>query len=140
MGQRMIVADTNLVLSCVVRGIASSKALAVRARDNEWIAPRLLRSELLNALGKYVVVAKTMDRDLAVKAFRRGLNMVTLVDQESDPVDVLNVSAKSGLTSYDAEFVVLASQRNVRLVTLDKGILDAFPDLAVNISDFAAGE
>jgi predicted nucleic acid-binding protein len=136
----MIVADTNLVLSCVLRGTTSAAALAVRARDKDWIAPRLLRSELLNALVKYVVIAKTLDRDLALKAFRRALDLVMLAEQESDAVDVLNTIEKFGLTAYDAEFVVLALQHNVRLVTLDKAILQAFPDVAINIADFAAGK
>jgi predicted nucleic acid-binding protein len=135
----MIVADTNLLVSMVVDGPLSRAAEAARARDNHWIAPRLLRSEFLNSLAKYVVVAKTMDRDEAAKAFHRGLNLVLLDDQDADAIDVLNVCARSGLTSYDAEFVALARRRNARLVTLDKAILNSCPDVAVSIEDFAAG-
>lgn len=136
----MIVADTNLVAACVIRGLGTPAAFAVRARDRDWVAPRLLRSELLNALAKYVVVAKSLGRDEAVKALRRGLSLVKFPDDERDPVDVLNVCAKSGLTSYDAEFVALAIERNAVLVTLDAAILKAYPGIAVSVADFAAGK
>jgi len=135
----MIVVDTNVLLPAVIRGASSQLTLAVRRRDSDWIAPPLLRSEFLNALAKYLVVARTLERDRALKAFRRGMGMVRLVTEDSDPVEVLNICLRSGLTSYDAEFVALATKRNVRLVTMDAAVLKAYPDVAVSISDFAAG-
>jgi hypothetical protein len=42
----MIVVDTNVVVAVVVRGANTPDALAVRARDNDWIAPSLLQSEV----------------------------------------------------------------------------------------------
>lgn len=73
----MIVVDTNVLLAAVIRGASSQMTLAVRRSDSQWIAPFLLRSEFLNALAKYVVIAKTMDRDRALKAFKRGLDMLS---------------------------------------------------------------
>lgn len=136
----MIVADTNVVAAVVIPGAALPDALAARSRDRDWIAPRLLESELLNALSKYVVVAKTLDRDEAVKAFRRGLSLVHIPQHQIDPVDVLNVRVRSGLTSYDAEFVALAIDRNLRLVTLDAQVLNAYPGVAVSLAEFSAGK
>ena len=140
MGSGMIVVDTNVVAAVVIRGATIDDAFAARARDREWIAPRLLASELLNALSKYLVIAKSLDRDDAVKAFRRGLALVEFPADQGDAVDILNVCTRSGLTSYDAEFVALAIERNTRLVTLDNGILNAYPQIAVSLADFAAGK
>lgn len=127
----MIVADTNLVAAFILRGAATAAAFAVRARDRNWVAPRLLRSELLGALSKYVVISRSLDRDEAVKAYRRGLNLVEFPEDSSDPVDVFNICASSGLTSYDAEFVAIALERNIKLVSLDSAILKAHPDIAM---------
>src|SRR5690242_8685299 len=118
----MIVVDTNVLVAAIVRGASSRLAMAARRRDSHWLAPPLLRSELLNSLVKYVVVAKTLDRDRALKAFRRGLDMLTLVAEESDPIDVLNICTQAGLTAYDAEFVSLATKRIIRLVTMDAAV------------------
>ena len=46
----------------------------------------------------------------------------------------------TNVTSYDAEFVALAVQRNLRLITIDKAVLAAFPDVALSLTDFAAGK
>ena len=62
----MIVADTNLVAAFIIRSALTPAAFAVRSRDHDWIAPTLLRSELLSALVKYIVLAKSLDRDEAI--------------------------------------------------------------------------
>src|SRR5689334_15318327 len=128
----MIVADTNLVVAAVLESPMSKAAEAARARDKQWVAPRLLRSELLNVLTKYVLLAHAIDRDRAVRVFRRALALVSLEEEETDPVEVLNTSIQAGLSSYDAEFVVLARRLGARLVTLDSSILKGCPDVAVS--------
>ena len=40
------------------------------------------------------------------------------------------------ITAYDAEFVVLARQLGVRLVTFDKPLRKAFPEIAVDPAAF----
>jgi len=135
----MIVVDTNVIVSAVVRGANTTDALAARARDNNWIAPPLLRSELLNALSKYVSIGGSLDRDDAIHAFRRGSSLVSLESSGPDPVDILNLVIRSGITSYDAEFVALANERRMRLLTLDGKVLAAYPNVAVSLGDFVAG-
>ena len=132
----MIVADTTLVTYFLIDGQFTAEAERVRARDVDWIAPRLLRSELLNVLSSYIRF-RGMDRDLAVKLFRRGISMVDMTDPDPDPVEVLNISQAGPCTGYDAEFVWLARRRNVRFVTTDGELLGAFPDVAVHPSQFA---
>ena len=136
----MIVADTNLVIACVLRGTTSSAALAARARDKQWICATAAAKRALKLTRKICGYRQDNGTRLALKAFRAGLALVTFADQESNPIDVLNISVKSGLTSYDAEFVALAQERNIRLVTQDRAILQAHPDLSINIENFAAGK
>ncbi len=51
-------------------------------------------------------------------------------------LDVLTLAAHSGLTAYDCEFVVLAQQLGVRLVTSDGRILASFPSAAISMDAF----
>jgi len=46
---------------------------------------------------------------------------------------------RDGLSAYDAQFVVVAEDLGVALVTSDRRVLAARPDLAVSIEAFGAG-
>ncbi|HSI34299.1 MAG TPA: type II toxin-antitoxin system VapC family toxin [Tepidisphaeraceae bacterium] len=134
----MIVVDTNVVLAVVVRSDATQAALAARSRDPERIVPRLFVSEVLQSLLKYVV-ARSMDRDQALKAFKRATSLGKAGHAEAEPVDVLNTAIRLGLTAYDSEYVAMAELHGLRFVTLDGQVLKAAPGVAVTPTDFAAG-
>ena len=51
--------------------------------------------------------------------------------------DVLELAAASGCSAYDCEFVALARDLAVPLVTVDRELLAAFPDHAVPLERFA---
>jgi predicted nucleic acid-binding protein len=130
----VIVADTNLVAYTVIPGPHDLAVQRVRAADDDWVAPRLLRSELLNVIARNMAHGK-MDRDKALKTFRRGMSMVRL-GRDPDPIGVCNLCRSAGCTSYDGEFIWLAQELGVPLVTADAKVLAAFPDTAVSFEAF----
>ncbi len=55
-------------------------------------------------------------------------------NQYAVPADeVLKLAVSSGCTGYDSEFALLARDLSVRLVTLDRELLRAFPEIAVSL-------
>jgi predicted nucleic acid-binding protein len=46
--------------------------------------------------------------------------------------DVLSLAASTACSAYDAEFVVLARDLGVPLITTDKLLLESFPETAVS--------
>ena len=50
---------------------------------------------------------------------------------------VLELVATSKCTSYDCEYVALAKEMNLTLVTFDKEVVGEFPGIAVFPQDFA---
>jgi predicted nucleic acid-binding protein len=52
--------------------------------------------------------------------------------------DVLSLAASMACSAYDAEFVVLARGLGVPLVTMDKDLLESFPETAVSPARFIA--
>ena len=133
----MIVADANLLAYLVMPGERTREAEAVLAKDPTWVAPPLWRSELRSVVHKYVVRG-----DLTVT------RAVTLVGQADDIVggregdvdsrDVLELASGSKCSTYDCEYVALASALGVPLVTTDRAVLKAFPDRAMTPAEFLA--
>jgi predicted nucleic acid-binding protein len=132
----LIVADTNLLVYLLVPGPLTPRAERVRAKEKVWVVPPLLRHEFLNVLARHMRHGD-IDRDEAVRAFRRGLSMVEVSLARPDPLDVLKMSEQSGCSTYDVEFVWLAMELDLPLVTADREVVDAFPDVARDLSHYA---
>jgi len=51
--------------------------------------------------------------------------------------DVLELTSGHAITAYDGEFVVLAKQLGVPLITFDKPLRKAFPRIALDPEEFS---
>jgi predicted nucleic acid-binding protein len=131
----LIVADTNLVAYLLIEGDQTELARSVRAADDVWVLPTLWRSEFLNVL-TLAVRADVLDEASALRAWR--LAIATFGRSEHEPAGeaVLATAIEKGLTAYDAQFVVTATDLDVLLVTSDRRMLAAAPDVAIRPSDF----
>ncbi len=126
----MIVVDTNIVVHFVLGSAETARMEALRVKDNQWLAPALLRYELLNVLTRFMH-RNLLSRDEAVRVYRRAVSTVEIDETIPDPVTILNLHQRSECTSYDCQFVATAETANLKLVTLDQQVLQKFPDLAV---------
>ena len=132
----MIVVDANVVVYFYVEGEHTPGAEAVFARDPEWAAPYLWRSEFRNALLGFV-----RRRGLAIEdamhytddAERRmaGREYTIVSDR------VLTLAVRLGCSAYECEYVALAQDLGRPLVTTDAQVLMAFPSVAVTPERFA---
>lgn len=131
----MIVVDTNVIAYLVVPGDRTSVAERVWTKDPDWMAPKLWRSEMRNLLALYVRSGPlSLDDIRTYMANAERLLAGFEYDVSSDPV--LTLSANSGCTAYDCEFISLAVRFNIPLVASDKQLLRTFPDLAISMDDF----
>ena len=126
----MIVVDTNVMVHLVAEGSEGANATAIFEKDGEWAAPRILMSEFRNTVLGMVRRGSITSDDAKVMSERAA---GTLADRimPVDSAQVLDVAMECGLSAYDAEFVALARTLGVPLVTLDAGILDGAPDVAL---------
>ena len=125
----MIVADSNLIASCVLESAATESARNLRASDADWYVPRLWRYEVANILSTMIKV-RGLPADVAATIL--GSLSETLRPYEREPMaeDVFALVAKHGITGYDAHFVALAQEMHCPLYTQDKEILEKFPETA----------
>ncbi len=132
----MIVADASLIACFAVRNEHSDLADAVCETDAAWVAPLLWRSEVRNALVKYMQHAG-MSLEAALLAFHSAEEIIAGREYRVSSEKVLELAVQSKCTAYDCEYVALALDLGVPLVTADKQILKSFPKIAVSLEKFA---
>jgi len=125
----MIVADTNLISYLLIEGEHTNAARDVWARDPDWVAPPLWRSEFLNVL-VMAHRAGVLSRDQAMLSWQRAKALLSGREVEPDAEGVLTIAIERGISAYDAHFVTVADDLGAPLVTADKRILEACPDIA----------
>ncbi|RMG63492.1 MAG: PIN domain-containing protein [Chloroflexi bacterium] len=135
----MIVVDTNLIGYLFLESSHSALAEQAWRKDNEWVAPLLWRSEFRNVLAHYI-----RKRWLTVEECRQimasALELMEAQEYEADSDQVLRLVAESNCSAYECEFVAVAQELRIPLVTVDKQILREFPAVAVSLADFAERE
>jgi predicted nucleic acid-binding protein len=133
----VIVVDTNLIAYLFITGEHSEEAEKVLAKDPEWSAPLLWRSELRSVLVKCVRRELLGIRD-AFLIMAEAESLMAGNEYAVASADVLESAASTTCSAYDVEFIVLAREAGAPLVTVDKALLAAFPETAVAPSRFLA--
>ncbi|MGK2906211.1 MAG: type II toxin-antitoxin system VapC family toxin [Desulfuromonadales bacterium] len=126
----MIVVDTNILVYLYLPAEHTLKVEALLAHDPEWIAPTLWRSEFRNVLALYLRKRLlTFDQALAIQNEAEAL----LQDNEFivNSHDVLQLVQNSECSAYDCEFIALAQNMIVQMITMDKKVLKNFPETAI---------
>jgi len=131
----MIVVDTNIIAYLYLEGNRSSQVERLLEKDPHWAAPLLWRSEFRNVLAHYIRKS-LLSLDEAQEIMREA--MLLMNGREFDIVSfhVLGRVASKDCSAYDCEFVALAEDLKIALVTVDKKILEQFPNIAVSLDAF----
>ena len=133
----MIVVDTNVLAAFLLSTSQTPAALSVHAKDPEWAAPPLWRSELRSVLVQHVR-AGHLDPEAAQEAVELAVDAI-VHEQDVLSLDVLELALASGCSSYHCEFIALAKALATPLVTLDRALLREFPAIALAPAGFVAG-
>jgi predicted nucleic acid-binding protein len=131
----VIVVDTNVIAYLMIPGDLSLLAETTRQNDPVWIAPILWRSEMRNVLMLYLR-QKLMTLSDSKSYMAKAEQILSGSEYEVDSARVLELAANYGCTAYDCEFVYLAEKLDIPLVTSDKKLIAAFPQIAVSMKDF----
>jgi len=135
----MIVVDTNIIGYLYLTSERSAQAELALQRDSHWVAPLLWRSELRNVLGLYIHRG-ILRLEQAQQLMEEAAGLMVGHEYEVVSAHVLRLVAKSSCSAYDCEFVALAEDLDVPLVTVDRQILSQFPDRAVALEDYTGGD
>lgn len=131
----MIVVDTNIIVHFLLPGEHSSEAERAFRKDPGWAAPLLWRSEFRNILAT-LSRRRVIDAASALLIMEEAERLMDENEYIVDSAEVLALCGRSPCSAYDCEFVALARQFRIPLVTLDEEILAAFPENAVGLEEF----
>lgn len=133
----MIVADTNVIASLWVPNDMDEMAYKILEKDVDWAAPILWRSEFRNVLAIYLR-ADILEFSIALQAIEEAEDLMGSKEFEVNSTRVLSLVSDSSCSAYDCEFVALADDLDIKLVTFDEKIIKEFPESAVHPKEFIA--
>ena len=128
-----IVVDTNVIAYYWLPGAHTENAVALRRRTDDWFVPKLWRSEFRNVLARYLR-AEVIGLDQARALIRSAEADLSDCERGVDSAAVMDLVVASACSAYDCEFVALAREMGISLVTEDAGLLRAFPDVAIDMT------
>lgn len=128
----MIVVDTNIISYLFLPTTYTELAEQLYQRDANWIAPPLWRSEFRNVLALYLRKDLIGFED-ALALQEQAELLLAETEMEASSSKILELVNTSQCSAYDCEFVALAKDLNLRLVTQDKKMLAQFPETAKSL-------
>jgi len=129
----VIVVDSNVVAYLYLPGEYTADAEALLKREPEWAAPVLWRSELRNILLGYMR-RKTLSFAQVLSVQAEAESLLAGAEFDVDSQAVLELARDSGCSAYDCEFIATAIALDIKLVTMDKKLLKAFPRCAAALN------
>jgi len=132
----MIVVDTNIIAYLFLPGERTAQVEQLLRLQPQWAAPLLWRSELCNILALYLRKG-ILSRQGAQSIMDQALLLLKGREFSVSPAQVLDLCAASSCSAYDCEFVALARDLAISLVTVDREILRCFPETALALDNLA---
>jgi predicted nucleic acid-binding protein len=134
----VIVVDTNVLAYFWIPGDSTPAARRLATVDPDWKAPLLWKSEFRNVLSTLIRTGKLAE-DLALEVVRAAESQMSESEFPADSEAVLRLAASSGASAYGCEFVALAMELGVPLVTSDRKLAKAFPGVTRLLDEAADG-
>jgi predicted nucleic acid-binding protein len=133
----MLVVDTNVIAPFYIRGADTERVHELHRLDSLWRTDRLALVEFSNILATYqrshYLTTSEALRCLAEAERFLGPHQVEVSHQTA-----LRIAISHRITTYDARFLAVASQLHTRLVTEDKKLRAAAPDLTRSLAEALA--
>lgn len=131
----MIVVDTNILVYAIVNGPQTASVHQVLAWDSDWAAPDIWRIEFVSAVTT-LVRGRAISASDAESAIIDADRLMFSRDFSVNPVETFRAAQTYDLSAYDAQFVTLARNFGIRLLTADRRVLRNASSIAISPADF----
>lgn len=133
----MIVIDANILIYALIECDNSRLTSQLRVKDADWRTTGLCLHETLNVLTTYQrrgLLALEQCREL----LRHANRFIAVAQCDVDMEASLTVAAQYGITGYDAQYVTLAQNLAVPLITEDRKLRQAVSEVGISMQEFIA--
>ncbi|GHB96804.1 type II toxin-antitoxin system VapC family toxin [Cerasicoccus arenae] len=134
----MVIVDTGPLAFLLLPGDMTDLAQRAYDKDPAWGSAPIWRSEFRNIVVRYVregwvsvAAAEQILRAAEDKMHPRQYNI--------DSNAVLDLAVQTGLSAYQCEYLALAQDLNLPLVTTQNDLVKAAPKLAISLQDYLDG-
>jgi predicted nucleic acid-binding protein len=124
-GQGVIVADASVVTFLFLEGELSGIVRELYTTDPEWVTPPILNHEMLNILA--AVGSAEGNVQGMEELWREARGVLGSRQQIPDPQRSLRLAIELGISGYQAQYLALADQLKLPLLTTDALLLDLLP-------------
>lgn len=131
----MVVVDTNIIVYFYVTSTQSHVVQQLVHIDSNWVVPYLWRSEFRNAIVQYMR-HRNLTLSNALTIVERAESRLSGREVHVSSQNILSLAQNSTCSAYDCEFVALANQLQIPLITEDKKVLREFPHIASSLAQF----
>lgn len=131
----MIVIDANILIYALIECDNSRLIPQLRKKNADWRTTGLCLHETLNVLATYQRRG-VLTLEQCKELLRNASRFITVAQCEVDMEASLSVAAKYGITGYDAQYVALALNLAVPLITEDRKLRQAVPGVAISMQEF----
>ncbi len=131
----MIVVDIHIISYLYLNSEFSFLAEQVFQKDSVWVVPVLWKSEFRSVLSLYLR-QKIIELSDAVQLMIVAEEFLNDNEYNINSFQVLQLANESGCSVYDCEFVSLAKNLGITLVTENRKVLKSFPETAQNMEGF----
>jgi predicted nucleic acid-binding protein len=132
----VIVAGHSVLVSFWLPGAFTRLAEAAKARDDVWAAPVLWRAEFRSVLAACLRQGLLTETE-ANAAFLNAQKDLGEHEYSVPTEHILKLVAASHCAAGECEYVALAQDLGVPLVTTDPQVIREFPKIAVSLENFA---
>ena len=135
----MIVVDSNIVTARNLTSSLTSEAKQIEEKDPVWIVPALWRYEFQNILAT-AIKAKQIKPEQALGIWDRVSKVLAENECEPSASRVIELVTQYGITACDGQFIAVALEMGVPLVTEDRELQEKFPGIAISMHEFLKPE
>ena len=131
----MIIVDTHILTALYIESEHTTAVESLLNIDCTWLAPISWRSEFRNILALYLH-KKIISQQHSLNIMHEAEHLMSGNEYQPSSEIVLQLVNTSSCSAYDCEFVSLAKQFNVPLITQNQKIRTDFPRYTSDIAHY----